>query len=130
MCSIRKFGFLIVAPLSMAALAGCQLNVNRPIKADLNQTPLVVDEAMQKRDWDRSVARYANGDTIGGPHLIVLQNTTPDPWMRVTDPVISVINDSLVPITTVLAPPWKDVIYQGVQTPPTYTAQPASRIIK
>jgi hypothetical protein len=130
MCSIRKCGLVIIAPLAVVALGGCRYNVNRPVKADLNQTPLVVDEAMQKRDWDRSVARYANGATIAGPDLIVLENTTPDPVMRVSDPVISVVNDSLVPITTVLFPPWKDVIYFGVETPPTYTAQPASRVIK
>ncbi len=130
MCSIRKRGLVAIGSLSLAAISGCQLNVNRPIKADLNQTPLVVDEAMQKRDWDRSVARYANGDTLAGPDLIVFDNTTPDPYMRLTDPVISTINDSLVPVTTILFPPWKDVIYQGVQTPPTYTAQPAWRVLK
>jgi hypothetical protein len=121
---------VVIGSLALAAITGCRPAVNRPVKADLNQTPLVVDEAMQKRDWDRSVARYANGDTIAGPDLISYENTTPEPLMRVTDPVFSVINDSLVPISIIFLPPWKDVIYQGVQFPPTYTAQPAPRIIK
>lgn len=129
MCSTRKRTAAIAGLLFLTA-AGCQTTVNRPAKADLDTTPLVVDEAMQKRDWDRSVAYYANGDTLAGPDLTVIETTAPDPYQRVLDPVVATINDSITPVTTILFPPWKDVIYQGVVTPPTYTAQPAPRVIK
>ncbi|HEX8524349.1 MAG TPA: hypothetical protein VF669_18990 [Tepidisphaeraceae bacterium] len=127
MFSIRKGA---VAALALAAVAGCRTTVNSAQKADLNTTPLVVDEAMQKRDWDRSVAHYANGDTLAGPSLIVIETSAPDPYQRLADPVVNIVNDAMIPVTTILFPPWKDVIYQGVQTPPTYTAQPAPREIR
>jgi len=130
MCSIRKAAIIAAGMLWACVLGGCQFAVNRPVNANLDHSTLIVDEAMQRRDWDRSVARYANGDTIAGPDLIVIESTGPTWLQRVTDPAISSINDGMVPVTTVLDPPWKDRIYPGVQVPPTYTAQPAPQIIK
>ena len=121
---------LAVAVLAMGIGAGCQTHVNAPTKADLNLTPLVVDESMQKRDWNRSVAEYGNGATVAGPDLIVIESAGPEALQRMTDPAISSANDTITPITTVFFPPWKDVIYQGVVVPPTYTAQPASRVMR
>src|SRR5450432_1038702 len=59
--------------LAMVLLGGCssmqcpiQRVQNAPPAAE-NTTPLVIDQAMQVRDWDRVTAHYANGDTIAGP---------------------------------------------------------------
>ncbi len=129
MYSIRKCGMLGIT-LAALATAGCQTTVNHAVQADLNRKPLIVDEAMQHRDWDRMVNHYANGNTIAGPDLVVIQTDAPEPYQRFFDPAVSAINDTIIPVTTVLDPPWKDVIYQGVEVPPTYNAQPAPHVIK
>ena len=130
MCLTHKRTLLAVCVVGMLSVVGCRTRVNSSTRAELNTPPLIVDEAMQKRDFDRMVVQYQNGDTMAGPDLVVIENTAPDPYSRVTDPVVSIVNDSIVPVTTVLSPPWKDVIYKGVEVPPTYTAQPAPRVIK
>jgi hypothetical protein len=116
--------------LMALAAAGCQTTVNSPVHAELNRKPLIVDPAMQQRDWDRMVTHYANGDTLAGPDLVVIRSDAPDPYQRFFDPLVSATNDVMIPVTTVLNPPWKDVIYQGVVVPPTYNAQPAPHVIK
>jgi hypothetical protein len=97
---------------------------------NLNQSPLIVDEAMQKRDWDRSSVMYANGDTLAGPDLIVIESAGPEWLQRGTDPAVSTVNNAITPVTTVLSPPWKDMVYQGMVIPPTYSAQPPPNPIR
>jgi hypothetical protein len=109
---------------------GCKFHRNDPPRMNLNQSPLIVDEAMQKRDWERSTVQYANGDTIAGPHLIVVESAGPAWLQRVTDPAVSTANNVAIPATTILSPPWKDVIYQGMVIPPTYSAQPPPNVVK
>src|SRR5688572_18781243 len=66
MFSIRN-GCVIAIVLAAATLAaGCQRIVPPPTRAPVNNTPLVVDEAMQVREHDRSTAYYANGATVAG----------------------------------------------------------------
>ena len=131
MCSIRKAGVAAMAMgLAMSGVVGCQFHSDKPPKMNLNQSPLIVDEAMQKRDWDRTTIQYANGDTIAGPHLIVIESAGPAWLQRGTDPGISTVNNAITPITTVIMPPWKDVTYQGMAIPPTYSAQPPPNPIR
>ena len=63
---------LLLAGLACgAALAsGCQRTVPPSSRSPVNATPLLIDEAMQVRDWDRSTATSAPGQSgqPGSPH--------------------------------------------------------------
>src|SRR5215218_6143979 len=70
--SILSLGMLASASLFVAT--GCQRT--QPPRPDrLNDAPLVVDEAMQIRDWDRSTATYANGGVVAGAARITFEPT-------------------------------------------------------
>ena len=63
----REFaGPVFVLLFSFFVLPGCQGIDREQPPAPVNDTPLVVDEAMQIRDWDRSTNYYANGATVAG----------------------------------------------------------------
>ena len=85
---------------------------------------------MQRRDWDRTSAYYANGDTVAGPTLVVVEPAGPDLVQRISDPATATANAIMAPVTTVLSPPWKNVVYQGMVVPPTYSAQPPPNPIR
>jgi hypothetical protein len=111
--------------LSAAALLGCQ--PTRPNGVErVNNAPLIVDEAMQRRDWDRSTAYYANGDTVadGTGYMYETHETIPDPWRRVVDPAVASLNIALLPVGVFLNSPFVPQTYQGAILPPTYTAVP------
>ena len=126
MCLTRSRLVSFVGLVALSLVGGCRFASNEAPKMNLDQTPLIVDEAMQKRDWDRTPAYYANGDTVAGPNLVVVEGTGGDFAQRLTDPTASVANAIMAPATFILSPPWKDMVYQGMVVPPTYSAQPMS----
>src|SRR5947207_2388741 len=76
MCSVlnpmsRRLTALALTGASLATVGaltgGCAKR--QPERVEVNTTPLVIDEAMQRRDWDRSIAYYPNGAVIAGPTL-------------------------------------------------------------
>lgn len=123
MCSTRNA--FVVGGCIVGLLAGCQGNP-RPRPDPLNRTPLVVDEAMQRREWEPSAAYYANGDTIAGGTGYMFQTSPniPDGWRRVVDPVMTTANILLLPVGLVVNSPTKKEDYQGAIIPPTHTANP------
>jgi len=126
MCSIRKnHRMIVVAALTLGGLVGCQANVP-PTMSKVNSTPVVVDDAMQKRDWDRSTAYYANGDTVAGGtgYMFQIHETIPEEWRRLADPVVTTMNIVLLPVGVFVNSPFKTQVYQGEMLPPSYTAQP------
>ena len=127
MCSIPKLSltrtFTIIA--SGLLLVGCQ-RVAPPMADRVNDTPLIVDEAMQKRDWDPSVQYYPNGATVAdfsGAWFEQHQKVSDD-WRRVTDPAVATGNILTLPISIPLEMRHDPRVYHGAQIPPTYTAQP------
>lgn len=136
MCSIRNRAFRVLSvPLAAVAVlvsTGCQRVKPAPVAA-LNDSPMVVDEAMQMRDWDRSTAYYQNGDTVAGftGRYYELKPKYQDGYItRAADPVVGITNVVLLPITMAMTPPWEDVRYQGVIVPPTHHANPPMDVIK
>src|SRR4051812_6349056 len=101
MCSIRKsvkFCTGVGVLLAAMGLGGCQANV--PNSPDpLNKSPLIVDEAMQRREWDPSISYYANGDTVSGGtgYMFQTHETMPGYSRRVVDPAMAVTNIVLLP---------------------------------
>ncbi len=93
----------------------------------LNSAPLVVDRAMQMRDWGRSTSFYENGNTIAGPVGFKYEAAwgQPEPLYAVEEPAFFVGQSVLLPITRlIIEPGWNKHRYTGVTIPPSYTAMP------
>jgi len=106
-------------------LGGCQANV--PAGVDrVQSSPLIIDDAMQKRDWERSVAYYPNGDTVAGGtgYMFQTHETITGEWRAVADPIMAVLNIGLLPVGLFANSPFSSQVYQGAIIPPTYTANP------
>ena len=129
MCSIRNgVRTIIISAAGAAGLllaGGCQFNVP-PAQEKLNDAPLLVDEAMQKRDWDRSVSYYANGDAVAGGtgYMFQTHETIPPGYRRLTDPGVAAVNIVALPVGVFVNSPFGEQTYQGVIIPPSYTTQP------
>lgn len=132
MCSTRNHthgSFRRLVTLACAALAsgivGCQQTVP-PMTTQLNKEPLVIDEAVQKRDWDRTPCYYANGTTISGGNGYMFQTheTISDPYRRLADVPVTVGNILLLPIGVFANSAFEPQEQRGAVFPPTYTAQP------
>ena len=115
----------MLALVGIGALAGCQANVPAPVER-LNDTPLVVDDAMQRREWDRSTVYYGNGDTIAGgtAYMFQVHETMPNWSRRAADPLVATTNFLLLPVGVFVNSPFDAEAYQGAVIPPTHTAQP------
>src|SRR5688572_24018413 len=138
MCSTRKTGqgSVHVGKRAAALVAGCGLAIaaaatgcqrvpkNEPVA--LNDNPLIIDEAMQLRDWDRSSATYENTATVGGPHgrVFEVKDDAPAYQQVAADVPITLANFVIMPYTLIRTPPTRAVPYRGAITPPTYTAVP------
>ena len=108
---------------------GCQrIPPNRPV--ELNEAPLIVDEAMEIRDWDRSTAYYANGNTVAGATRLTFQPRDDRRLNYAADPLIGVANFVIIPFTYFRTPPRTTVVHQGAIVPPTHTAMPPSRVVE
>lgn len=136
MCSIRNRAFrtlsLPLAGFAVIAAAGCQRVQPAPV-VPLNNAPMVVDEAMQMRDWERSTVYYQNGDTVAGfnGRYYELKPKYQDGYVtRIGDPAVGITNVVLLPITMAMTPPWEAVRYQGVIIPPTHHANPPMEVIR
>lgn len=57
--------FVILGIAALALTAGCQATWTAP--QPVNQTPLVVDEAMQLRDWPQMAVQYPSTGIVAGP---------------------------------------------------------------
>src|SRR3954468_5352339 len=115
MFSTRKRSLLVgTYCLTAAAMLGCQANVPQGVER-LNNSPLIVDEAMQRREWDRSTTYYANGDTVADAtgYMYHTRETIPDPWRRVAEPGVATLNMALLPVGMFVNSPFKQQPYQG-----------------
>ena len=103
---------------------GCAKDT-KPV-AVVNRSPLIVDEAMQQRNWDRSVVRFQNGETPATPTEFVLEHSKNAPkWTPVlTDGPLFLVNIVALPVGCVVTPPWERVIYPAGVVEPSYTAAP------
>ena len=90
----------------------------------VNDDPLVVDQAMQIRDWDKSYANYENGSTKGWStgFAYVSQGDLPYGLNYVADTGTFFGNVLTLPITAYQQR--NGVVSSGVNVPETYTAVP------
>lgn len=119
----------VLASAGMALSTGCQrTQPNRPVA--LSDAPLVVDEAMQLRDWDRQTAYYASGATVAGAKRTTFEPRYDNRYNYAADPLIGVGNIVLIPFTYFRTPWGQEVVHRGAITPPTHTAMPPTRVIE
>lgn len=119
----------VLASAGMLLSTGCQrIPKSRPVA--LNDAPLVVDEAMQIRDWDRSTAYYGNGNTHAGATRLTFEPKNDNRYNYAADPLIGLANFVLIPFTYIKTPAGTAVVYQGAIVPPTHTAMPPTRVIE
>lgn len=117
--------------LGVALLGGCQFTspvqpMNYEPRIGESTTPLVVDQAMQIRDWDRSASMYASGNTIAGPTGFFYEVNWNEPgWTYpLLETPLFIAQTFALPVTLAIAPPWNKVRYTGDWVGPTYTAMP------
>ena len=91
-----------------------------------NTTPMVIDGAMQLRDWNRSTAIYSSGGVPAG-HIGFLfeEHWNEAEWTYAALETPLFIGQTLAfPVVFALGPPWQTVIYHGDSVGPSYTAMP------
>jgi len=127
MLSIRNAMMIGIAALTAV---GCQ--VKQPGKpVALNDTPLKVDGAMLKRDWEPSKAVYADGQVPANADRFHLEasDSTVDHWGELTETPIFLANSVIWPFTYIATPPGTWVDHPSVTTPPTYNGMPLTQNI-
>ena len=118
---------LVAGSLVAGAFAGCQ-RVTPPPSMRINPEPIVIDDAMQRRDWDRSTAYYRNGVTVAGPTGVYFESDPRLPAVArgaIETPLL-VGHTIALPFDLIWDPPWEDVAYPRAQAPASYTAAPPS----
>jgi len=113
--------------LLAAVLGGCAQHA--PQQA--TKPPLVVDAAMQRREWERSVAPYPNGDTVSGHNRFPFR-TNSDPSqneyaLATYDIAASLAQTVALPFTYLFIPPFAKAVYHGEHPGPSYTLIPEMR---
>jgi hypothetical protein len=118
----------LVLCLGGASLAtpGC---TQQPQASTLPSTPMQIDPAMQRRDWERSAAWYPNGDTVSGVNRFPIRSqggnpASPDYTNALIDLGASAAQTIALPFTYLFVPPFERATYTGEPIPPTHTAMP------
>jgi hypothetical protein len=119
----------VLASAGMFSVVGCQ-RIEPPVPDRLNNAPLLVDEAMQIRDFDRSTSVYANGGTVAGSPRLTFEPKDDSAVNYVVDPAIGLTNFVIIPFSYFWIPPFAKIEHHGAIVPPTYTAEPQPQVIR
>ena len=105
---------------------GCQMRQERTTEP-MSDTPLVIDEATQKRDFPKIEATYPNGAVAAGSTWETIEPKSDMPYKMNTlaEAPISVANMIMAPYQMIRH--WQGPItYPGAIIEPTYNAMPAA----
>jgi hypothetical protein len=121
-----RFTRWLLAGAAAVSALGCAQN-QKPPAPELSHATLTIDPAMQKRDWDRSVAYYPSGAVPAWDTRFHYQPSPNAPlWIKpVSEPIAFLGQTIFLPITLITARPFTPVIYRGVQEPASSNAFPA-----
>jgi hypothetical protein len=115
----------ILSLLIPFAMTGCALK--QPPQPDpITRAPVVIDEAMQQRDWPVTVAHYQDGSTPGWATTFLFINSPKTPvWTAVvTETPIFAFNSMISPIVLICSPANQRIIYPSGGIEPSYNAMP------
>lgn len=120
-------GAVLGAVLGAMMVGGCQLARNEPPDV-LDDTPIQVDPAMARRDWEASRATYAATGIQATPNLYTFQSHSYS-WGRgytpaFTETPLFLANVVLIPYQIFAAPLWRQHEYRAATIPPSYSAMP------
>ena len=106
----------LVLLVATGSIAGCQRTADIQERPAFSMSPLVIDSAIQHRNWEPSVVEYPNGDVVAGPTLFPYETRRTDPgWQQALfAPVLFVGQTIALPFHAFVTPPWSQVAYQGV----------------
>ncbi len=108
--------------LALLAMGGCQTVNPVPPPSPLNTTPLVVDEAMQNRDWEPTAAAYQNDVVTANPTDWTLHpDPAKQPGSGLVEPGTYLLNIGLLPYAIIKDPPWEPAQSKAMVMEPTYT---------
>jgi hypothetical protein len=121
----RRFTTSLLSLALVVGVSACTLK-QTPQPEPITHAPLVVDEAMQLRQWNISVAHYQNGATVGTSTSFLLAHSPNAPrWTAaLTDTPMFVVNSMASPVVLICSPPWQRVIYPSGGIEASYNAMP------
>lgn len=123
----RTVPLALLAAAVGGSLVGCAQRAPRVY----TPPPMLIDEAIQMRDWERSVAYYPNGDTVSGHNRFPIRSDAQVGESEYTDAAYdigaSLVQTVALPFTYIFIPPFAPAVYTGEQIGPTYTAMPPMR---
>ena len=106
-------------------MVGCQMRQERTTEP-MSDTPLVIDEATQKRDFPKTEATYPNGAVAAGSTWETIEPKSDLPYNTntLTEAPIALANIIMSPYQMIRH--WQGPItYPGAIIEPSYTAMPA-----
>lgn len=116
----------LILLVAAGGLIGCQRTADIQEAPAFSAEPLIIDQAIQYRDWEPSVVEYPNGAVVAGPTLFPYetQRTAPGWQQSLFAPVLFLGQTIALPFHAVQTPPWSEVAHEGVDFEPSYTAVP------
>lgn len=121
--SAKVIGLCAVATL----VAGCQPPAAPPPEP-ISTRPLVVDEAMDRRDWEQVAIYYPNGDTVAGTTRFWAYRVRDDVrpyWQQILfDPFLFLAQTAYLPFTFIQEPLLAKRVTQGEIFEPTHFGVP------
>lgn len=123
MNTTRTLLTLTASTLLAGMLGGC-VESSTTTAGSINTEPLVIDPAMQARNWEPTIAYYANGDTSGWSTGFAYEPRAD------LEPYQYYFADTGTYLLNLVTSPYTfykqrdGTVSTGVQLPPTYTAMP------
>jgi hypothetical protein len=113
-------------PAAAMAAAGC-FHYQKTPTAQLNRTPLIIDPAMQMRDWPPVTAEYADGNVPGWyTRFHYHPSGRLKEWTAsIEEPIAFIGGTVLLPVTLFTEPAFTPIMYAGLTMPSSYNAMPA-----
>lgn len=124
MYSTLKLTLVIAGAGALAGTSGCvRKSESAPL---LSNEPQIIDEAMQRRQWDQSVAVYPSGAAVAGPTWANYESKRGQAAWKYyyTDIVVFGVNLVTMPYYAVVDFPTEQRVSPGIQLAPTFTAVP------
>jgi hypothetical protein len=116
----------------MVAAGGCAqvANIHDNQPEALSPAPLAIDQAMQARIWDRTVAYYENGSVVAGRTLYPYRPADNLPYWAYPPLEAGLFYGQTLamPVTAFLEP--DPAVYSGAIVGPTYNAVPPIQTVR
>ena len=129
---VRTAALLACGVCGLGAVSAGGCGYHQPQATAPTPPAMDIDPAMQRRDWERSVAWYPNGDVVAGVNRFPIRYmggnpADPDYTNALLDLGAAAIQTVALPFTYLVIPPFAAETFKEEDVPPTYTAMPYMR---